>query len=107
MLPRIPVIIIAIIFFALWSSWQPRKRLLQRIRSTWGKAIKRERDMEAISDLFRSCDDTSGALDDRTWNDLLLDDLFKHLDRTESTVGRHCYTTGCVRLRTGWTNSKR
>src|SRR5215831_3544833 len=88
MLPRIPVIIIAIISFALWSSWNSRKRLLQRIRSTWGKAIRRERDMEAISDFFRSRDDTSGALDDRTWNDLLLDDLFKHLDRTESTVGR-------------------
>src|SRR5262245_47619087 len=88
MLPRIPVIIIAIISFALWSSWQTRKRLRERIRSTWGKPIKRERDMEAISDFFRSRDDTSGALDDRTWNDLLLDDIFKDLDRTESTVGR-------------------
>lgn len=88
MLPRIAVIIIAIISFGLWSSWQTQRRLLERIRSTWGKAIKRERDMEAISDFFRSHDDTSGALDDRTWTDLLLDEVFKHLDRTESTVGR-------------------
>jgi hypothetical protein len=43
--------------------------------------------MEAIGDYFR-CRDESAALDDRTWNDLLLDDVFAHVDRTESSVGQ-------------------
>src|SRR5262245_50818379 len=29
------------------------------------------------------------SLDDRTWNDLLLDDVFRAIDRTESTLGQH------------------
>jgi hypothetical protein len=29
------------------------------------------------------------ALDDRTWDDLVLDDVFQRIDHTESTLGRH------------------
>jgi len=29
------------------------------------------------------------ALDDRTWDDLGLDDVFQRIDHTESTLGRH------------------
>jgi len=43
--------------------------------------------MESIADLFR-CDESRASLDDRTWNDLLLDDVFARLDRTESSVGQ-------------------
>jgi hypothetical protein len=43
--------------------------------------------MGAVADFFRS-HGTAASLDDRTWNDLMLDDVFAHLDRTESTVGQ-------------------
>jgi hypothetical protein len=43
--------------------------------------------MVAIADFFRS-HTTAPSLDDRTWNDLLLDDVFAYLDRTESCVGQ-------------------
>jgi hypothetical protein len=43
--------------------------------------------MGAVADFFRS-HNTGASLDDRTWNDLMLDDVFTHLDRTESTVGQ-------------------
>jgi hypothetical protein len=85
---RVVVIIGALGGFAIWSSWRTRRRLMLRIRSNWGRFIKRERDLEAISDFFRSRDDIGAALDDRTWSDLLLDDVFRFLDRTESTVGQ-------------------
>ena len=32
---------------------------------------------------------SSASLDDRTWDDLILDDVFATLDRTESTLGQH------------------
>jgi hypothetical protein len=44
--------------------------------------------MDAVSDLFRCRSAAVFSLDDRTWNDLLLDDVFVHLDRTESSVGQ-------------------
>ena len=40
---------------------------------------------------FRTCsapEPRGASLDDRTWNDLLLDDVFAQLDRTESSVGQ-------------------
>jgi hypothetical protein len=44
--------------------------------------------MEAVADFYRSHDAGPVTLDDRTWDDLLLDDVFAHLDRTESRVGQ-------------------
>jgi hypothetical protein len=44
--------------------------------------------MDAVADFFRSHHAAGGSLDDRTWSDLLLDDVFAHLDRTESSVGQ-------------------
>jgi hypothetical protein len=43
--------------------------------------------MEAISDCFKTRNEDTG-LDDRTWSDLLMNDVFAHLDRTESSVGQ-------------------
>ena len=48
--------------------------------------------MEEIAESHRSRVASRGepvALDDRTWNDLVLDDVFQRIDHTESTLGRH------------------
>lgn len=87
MLRPVVLIVLAVVSLASWSSWRTRNQLLLRIRSEWGRARKRQRDMEGIADFFRSRDDAAG-FDDRTWSDLLLDDVFAHLDRTQSTVGQ-------------------
>ena len=71
-----------------WMSWRARTRLLVRIRAEWSHPRSRPRDMDAVADFFRSHDAAGASLDDRTWNDLLLDDVFAHLDRTESSVGQ-------------------
>jgi hypothetical protein len=86
----LPVILIAVAIpvFLAWSSWQARRRLLERIRASWGRPRERKRDMDAITDFFNLRDELSTPLDDRTWNDLLMDDVFAHLDRAESTVGQ-------------------
>lgn len=51
----------------------------------------RQHKLEAIVASHRSrASGAEGAfLDDRTWNDLLMDDVFKACDRTESTLGQH------------------
>ena len=43
--------------------------------------------MDGIADFFRS-QDIPSSLDERTWHDLLFDDVFAHLDRTQSSVGQ-------------------
>src|SRR5262249_16885175 len=69
----------------MWSS--RRWALLERIRAEWGRPCERQRDMEAIASFFRASGDTN-ASDDRTWDDLLLEDVFARLDRTESRLGQ-------------------
>ena len=44
-------------------------------------------DLENVADFFRE-HPSDAAIDDRTWTDLLMDDVFAHLDRTESRVGQ-------------------
>jgi hypothetical protein len=82
------LILAAFAVYAVASSRRARQRLLARLRDEWGGPRRRKRDMDAISDFFRSHDVGPVSLDDRTWDDLLLDDVFAHLDRTESSVGQ-------------------
>jgi hypothetical protein len=84
-----PLLMAVLTFAALsaWSSWRARTNLLARIRAEWGRPRDRKRDMDGIADFFR-CHDAEPSLDDRTWADLLLDDVFAFLDRTESSLGQ-------------------
>jgi hypothetical protein len=68
-----------------------RRRVLARVRASWGMPRHRVRNMEAIADYHRSlasAPNAAKALDDRTWNDLDMDAVFAALDRTESTMGQ-------------------
>jgi hypothetical protein len=76
------------LLFSAWSSWRWRTRQLARLRAEWGHPRDRPRDMDGVADFFRLHDAGGASLDDRTWNDLLMDDVFAHLDRTESSVGQ-------------------
>jgi hypothetical protein len=80
-------LIVAFVALTAWSSWDARRKLLNRLRRNWRRPRSDRVDLENIADFFRS-HTTSAALDDRTWTDLLLDDVFVCLDRTESSVGQ-------------------
>ena len=69
-----------------------RARTLGRIRAAWGQPVARARQLDAAAASHRSRIshlDEARSLDDRTWRDLDLDDVFAALDRTESTLGQH------------------
>jgi MutS-like protein len=71
---------------------QNRRNLLARIRSEWSSSCDRVRKMDAIHESHQSrlsASGSSASLDDRTWDDLNLDEVFAALDRTESTLGQH------------------
>ncbi|HEY0874826.1 MAG TPA: hypothetical protein VGD94_15235 [Vicinamibacterales bacterium] len=60
-------------------SWWGRRRLRARLRAEWGTTVSRDRDMAAIPGYFRSLArsaDSDDYIDDRTWADLDLDDVF-------------------------------
>src|SRR5881394_1453659 len=80
-------LIAAFFAFSVWSSWDARRKLITRLRDRWGLPRSETPDLENVADFFRE-HPAEVALDDRTWADLLMDDVFAHLDRTESRVGQ-------------------
>ncbi len=69
-----------------------RGQRLVRLRAGWGAPVERGRRMEAMSashEARRVVLPGGDSLDERTWTDLDLDDVFAVIDRTESTLGQH------------------
>lgn len=67
-----------------------RAAALEQIRGSWGRRIERTRDMDAIAryHLRRSERDGGWWVDDGTWADLGMDEVFAAADRAESAVGQ-------------------
>lgn len=82
------VVLSMLVVAPAWMSCRARTRLLARIRAERSHPRSRPREMEDVADFFRTQDARETSLDDRTWNDLLMDGVFAHLDRTESSVGQ-------------------
>jgi hypothetical protein len=83
--------LVAAVVFAASVKFR-RKALLERLRSTWAQPIVRPRNLKLIAEGHAArTAHTPGArsIDDRTWADLNLDDIFVALDRTTSTLGQH------------------
>jgi len=81
-------IVLAFVIASAWQSWRAGVQLRARLRDEWGRPRKIQRDMEAIADFFRADTPDDDFIDDRTWNDLMMDDVFSHLDRAESSIGQ-------------------
>jgi hypothetical protein len=65
-------------------------RTLNYIKKQWGKPEKRKRNFKEISFLFKKISEenkTKFYIDDQTWNDLTMDDIYSLLDRTLSNSG--------------------
>jgi hypothetical protein len=81
----------AVIVAAAQSSRRGRARRLEEMRAAWGQRRDRPRQMDVIADYHRArtgSDAAVASLDDRTWDDLLMDAVFAAIDRTESTLGQ-------------------
>jgi hypothetical protein len=85
------ILAVAIVVVVIRVVQAGRATALARLRAEWGQRSDREHRLDAIRDSHRSraAGEGSAALDDRTWNDLHLDDVFAVLDRTMSTLGQH------------------
>ena len=89
-----PVVVAVLVLLVLGAAIVRRSRAaaLAGIRAQWGQPVVRERRMETMAASHRSRVSSIPAvtsLDDRTWEDLNLDEVFAALDRTESMLGQY------------------
>ncbi|HKI78812.1 MAG TPA: hypothetical protein VKA26_09745 [Ignavibacteriaceae bacterium] len=67
-----------------------KKKILKEIREAWGKPVERFRNLDLIvhyHNVVLKTDDEE-IIEDKTWTDLNLDQLFNYLDRTNSSIGQ-------------------
>lgn len=76
--------------YRIWKRLKSRREHRERLRASWGEEHLIERLWERIPAyhiLWREQTDAP-ALDDQTWADLDMDEVFELLDRTQSAVGQ-------------------
>ena len=87
------LLILAVVASILYFVWTRKRKakLLRELRSSWGfpRPSSSETDFERIGLYDRlKPDKSSRRLDEKTWNDLNLDQIFECIDRTTSRVGQ-------------------
>lgn len=68
-----------------------REALLNQFRRQWGKPVKIDRNFNQIKDRYHSLnlqDKGCCHLDDQTWNDLLMNQIFSEADRALTSCGQ-------------------
>ena len=86
-------VILTVVIVALVKRRSSAAKTRDKIRSQWGKkppANISEEDMQAIAGYYDNLKEADGSrifLDDITWNDLDMNDIFKRINSTQSTVG--------------------
>jgi len=76
--------------YALIPGLKTKKKLLAELREKWGKEMDVKRDLYLISKYHRLTlnSETKEMVDDKTWDDLNMDEVFAKIDRNVSAIGR-------------------
>ncbi len=85
----IPALLIAVIVKAIYDNITEKKRFEERVRIKWGQYPDTEYapgKLESIRKYYDSAAE-DGDIDDITWKDLNMDDIYMLLNHTESAMG--------------------
>ena len=77
------------LFFYFGLSRETKKKRLEKIRSTWGVVCRGEKKFKLISILhnLQSNSHDEELVDEKTWQDLNLDEIFSKMDGCQSVIG--------------------
>ena len=85
------IFILFLIFLLIFFHFQNKKKLLKKLREGWGKRsedqIKIELAQRLVDIQNESSFENRYLLDDKTWCDLDMDELFKLINRTITPIG--------------------
>ncbi|UZW14214.1 MutS family DNA mismatch repair protein [Clostridium pasteurianum] len=86
--------LLPLIFIVFMVFYIRKKLILEGLYKTfikeWGKDVERKRDFKSIRSIFdyiRYENDNEFYLDDQTWSDLTMDEVYKLIDRTLTSPG--------------------
>jgi len=83
-------ILIGIVVWSLWSERKLKAKLKQRIINEWGQIPQEEytfEKFESIKEFYKSIQDDRYDVDEITWNDLDMDQIYMLINNTQSSLG--------------------
>lgn len=83
--------IIAFFLFFVYQAHENKKKNLKKIRESFGKKAEKNyyhEEFENISHGFYLQENDSNIVDDITWNDMNMDEIFRNMDSTASSLGQ-------------------
>lgn len=96
LLTKVIIFILPLLFLFIWIFYLEKKNsfaLLKSLKILWGKKNIRSRNYDAIkSNYYLYKNESNDNIDDQTWSDLNLDDIYSIIDRTFSCPGEFFYT---------------
>jgi DNA mismatch repair ATPase MutS len=87
------IILIGILVVVIWSIYNEKarmERLKLQLKELWGKAPEEEyssEKFEYMKAFYKSIKDDRLDVDDITWNDLDMDEIFMEMNNTQSSIG--------------------
>lgn len=79
-----------ILIISLYQNIKHQKMIRRQIVEQFGKSIDVEEsmiNMKSVSSFYRNSSCGLGEVDDITWNDLNMNDIYKKINNTQSTAG--------------------
>ena len=84
-------IVCTLVFTNIWNYKKRLEKTRNEIREKWGKKVQgklKEEELESISSYFNNTKEESGFhIDDITWNDLNMNEVFSSINNTQSSMG--------------------
>lgn len=84
------IVVLALVIWSIWNEREVKKRLLLRLKEQWGKVPGEEYTSERFESLgafYQSVRDERLDVDDITWNDLDMDEIYMLMNNTQSSIG--------------------
>ncbi len=84
------VIILGIVIWSIVNEKKHLDKLKIRLKEQWGKVPEEEytsEKLESLKEYYHSIKDTNFDVDDITWNDLDMDEIFMLMNNTQSSIG--------------------
>lgn len=83
-------IVIAIVVWSIWNEKKQKAKLKQRLINEWGQIPLEEytfEKFESIKEFYNSRQDNRYDVDDITWNDLDMDQIYMLINNSQSSLG--------------------